>query len=681
MLQRPRINSSNSKAIASATDPTQRKQREQFSQDSVGARDSGIDRWYREGGYWYVEWVKENYRRHTGEPLRWDEPFLEEFMLLFGTPWLERIVCAKPSQVGYTELSIALIAFCLAAVRVSVGFGVEQASKLRDIVAPRIQPSFDACELIQKLRQERKKATKREDSDTKDRVISVGGVNLTCFYVTQTAASTTTSFEAWVIIADEIERYKEGALGTLEARQEACQMPTRPFRAGSTPGKEGGQTDLLVKRSTYCFEWHVTCPSCYKEQSLDPFGNLLRPTLIEEAEVTEEKYIDVTGKPLNWFSKLHSDRSVEELDFEELSEKMETAYVGCRVCGAELTREVINEGTYVCLHTGYHLRDFIRDVVADQVYVSDQVAITIPRIASVLFKAPHRIRKLFKSDNPEEEFQQGFGKSVSIGGGKISLGKLLDAVGKPLPLTIANRKPDLIIMGCDQGKGIHHIVVQHWYYAEEKDPYKAWKFARKRIVHYAEVPFGEPASFDPLDEYVRRFKVNWLGMDADPEYGLANNYARDRQPYQVALGQTVLFDQVTLVGQDYRHAGVTTAKKKKKGELPKDTPTLYRLNRTSFLDPIRDRLYWGTTHLPRGITIDHSDPHNFLLHYLTSDRLSSGIWENEGRPDHYFHADSFGEAIARIHFYIPKPKQFAFGSMTPPASAPPKLKPMVSAQR
>jgi hypothetical protein len=670
MLERPRINSCNAKAINAATDPTQRKQREHFSQTTVGARESGIDRWYREGGYWYVQWVKKNYRRHTGEPLRWDEPFLEEFMLLFGTPWVERIVCAKPSQVGYTELSIALIAFCLAAVRVSVGFGVEQASKLRDIVAPRIQPSFDACEPVQRLKRERKKATDREDADTKDRVISVGGVNLTCFYVTQTAASTTTSFEAWVIIADEIERYKKGALGTLEARQEACQMPTRPFRAGSTPGKEGGQTDLLVKRSAYCFEWHVSCPCCNKLQSLDPFGNLLLPTFIKEGDTKEERFIDVAGRPLNWFSKLHSDVTVEELGTEELNEKIQTAYVGCRHCGGELTTEAIREGSYLCLHTGYKLKDFIRDVVADRIYITDQVAITIPRIASVLFKAPHRIRKLLKTDNPEEEFQQGFGKSVSIGGGKISLIKLMEAVGKPLPLVIASRKPDLVIMGCDQGKGIHHIVVQHWYYAEEKDPFKAWKFAHKKIVHYAEVPFGEPASFDPLDNYVRRFNVDWLGMDADPEHGLANNYARDRQPFQVKLGQTVLFDQVVLVGQDYRAVGAgAVTKKRKKNQPPKDAPILYRVNRTSFLDPIRDRLYWGTTHLPPGLFLDHSDPHNYLLHYITSDRLSNGIWESEGRVDHYFHADSFGEAIARIHFYIPRPRQLSFTSFSPTDSA------------
>jgi hypothetical protein len=261
---------------------------------------------------------------------------------------------------------------------------------------------------------------------------------------------------------------------------------------------------------------------------------------------------------------------------------------------------------------------------------------------------------------------------VSIGGGKINLAKLLDAVGKPLPLTLVNRTPDAIIMGCDQGKGVHHIVIQHWYYAEEEDPFKAWKGAHKKIIYFTEVPFGEPASFDPLDEYVRRFGVQWLGMDADPEYGLANNYARDRKPYEIELGQTVLFDQVVLVGQDYRYVGVSEAakKKKKKNEPPTDKPILFRINRTSFLDPIRDRLYLNQTYLPPHLTIDHSDPHNYLLHYITSDRLSSGIWENEGRPDHYMHADSFAEAIARIHFYLPKPKQFAFSSLNSHTSTP-----------
>lgn len=655
----PRLTASNQQAIAKANDPMGMEGRRSFASEMTKARAAGIKRWYREGGAFFLDWVKEHYRRWTGEPLNWDEPYAEEAYLLRGNPWIEKLMEEKGGQVGYSESMIALASFVLAVVRVSVGYGFEQERKMRDLTAPRIQPAFSHIQPIQHLLLRYKDALRREDTDSKDRKITVGAVPLTFFYTSTSSAKTSqerqapasmTSFEAWVVIGDEVEAWPAGTLDIAMERQSACTMPTKPLRAGSTPGAEGGIVDAQVKGSKYLFQWRMICPHCQTAQFLHPFGNFLKAKDVELEDGSKERqFIDITGRPHDWFCR----------DQTDLESRTTTAYVGCIECEEQLTWEAIASGCFAdnphrsqeavkADPDGLTLRQLCDRVLQERLPIYEWVALRLPRLASKLFEPVERIRKLTTTKNPADAIQQGLGVSVSVGMGKISLPRLLRCIGAPLPEELV--KPDLVVMGVDQGTAANWSMVQHWYLpADEKDLEQQWLKAHVQVVWY-----GQIAGLEEVDDFVERYGIDLVGIDGEPEIQTAAAYARKHQPRKVKKGKVYLFDQVHLKGQEWKETVRISQKQKVK---------MYAMHRTWGLDAVRDRINRSLLHLPAGLVYEPKDPQNLLYHYLTSERMQGKWSEPEGEPDHFMHAHNFCEAAVHVSFFTKKGGGLSFSSM------------------
>ncbi|QKD83533.1 hypothetical protein HPC62_16190 [Thermoleptolyngbya sichuanensis A183] len=668
---------------------TAQRRRGQFSLDQSALRVKGIEDWYDRGGILFAEWARDQYRRSNGEPLHWIEPTQEEFYLLMGNPWVEFLVVEKPSQVGFTESLIAMLAFVMAEVKIPCGVGFEAERKLRELV-PRIQSTFDFIDSIQKVRRSRILATGRKDTDHKERKMTVGGVECTFWYAStaaknkqeRQASSTLSSFPAWWQGADEIELYPEGVLDVAKKRMSASTLRTKPFRAGSTPGHEGGIVDSLVRASAYFFQWRVRCPHCDRTQFLDAFGNLLRPVVQEtEDGATDERYVDITGRPLDWFCRDDSSRR----------RRIETAYIGCQHCGGELPdwaiaaisrtdsivptdlREPRGTGEFVCVNTGTKLRDLCTELIEKERPLFDPVALRLPRLASKLFNPAETMRDLATTRNPADAIQQGLGKAITIGVGKISLPRLQRACGLPLPDWCQGRSPDLVVLGGDQGRASHYCVRTAWYLPpDEPDPETRWLNA-----HIVLEWWGHLHGFDGVEDHVDRHDVDLVGFDGEPEIQLAAAYARKRPSQSVwhdrsaaasvrqstllthyrtegRKGAMFLFDQVQLKGEDFRRAERTIQDQ----QVP-----VFAMHRTFGLDAVRDRLYRGQLHLPEGLQYDSRDEDNLLLHLLASDRRTDGIWaQTPGMPDHFHHALCFAEVAVLAAFYEPRPKRLAFGS-------------------
>ncbi len=140
---------------------------------------------------------------------------------------------------------------------------------------------------------------------------------------------------------------------------------------------------------------------------------------------------------------------------------------------------------------------------------------------------------------------------------------------------------------------------------------------------------------------------------------LAADFARKHPPTpwipHSAKGATYLIDQVTLKGEDFKFS--------KRQVQGKDFPVI-ALHRTFALDAVRNRVYRSLQSFPPDTRYQAGDEGNLLYHYLTSDRAPEGRWlESPGTPDHWFHADSFCEAIVLAHQFQPKPRRFSFGSV------------------
>lgn len=678
MLDRPRFTDANHKAISSHNDPLGMEQRRLFSDEMSRQQEMGITRWYREGGDWFVEWAKTHYRRWNGKALDWDEPYQEEAYQLRGNPWVECLIEEKGGQIGMSEAFIALAAFLLADVRISVGYGFEQERKMRDLTGPRIQPAFSHIQPIQALQKRYKAFIKREDADSKDRKMSVGGTPLTFFFCNFASKGTQerqvppsmSSFEAWAIFCDEVEAWGAGMLDIARQRQSACTMPTKPLRAGSTPGAEGGVVDGQVRSSLHLFQWQTICPHCQTAQFLHPFGNLLRPVLVRQDDGSEEEeFLDITGKPLNWFAH-SSDRLLDQIhSAEEREQKINTAYVGCVECGMALGWEAIAGGHFadnlyreqravtVSPDTnGITLREFCAQLLREQRPVLDWVALRLPRLASKLFKPSERIRALVNSKNPADTIQQGLGVAVSVGMGKLSLPRLLKCVGQALPEWC--KEPDFIVMGIDQAPAAHWFTLEAWYFPpDEKDLEAQWIGAHVRILEY-----GTLAGFEEVEERITTNNIDLIGCDMEPEQQQVANFARKHSPRKVKKGRCYPFDQVTLRGGQPWRESIRLIQKQK--------VRLYSLDRTWGLDAVRNRVNRGLLYLPKGLAYDPKDPGNLLYHFLTSERQFGKWTEADGEPDHLMHAHNFAEAAVHTNLFTKKGGGMSFAVMGEPGAKP-----------
>ena len=653
-----RLNNSNFKAISEASDPGGLKNKQKFAIGNNAYRDRAIARWYQNGGDLFLKWVKRYYRTWSGEPLRWDDPFAEQLFSLIGNPWIVTLYAEKPAQVGWTEAIISFTAFIVAEIRSPMGFGVEKALKLGDIVGPRIRAAFDHCEPIQKLKGRYKESVGREDTDTKQRQLSVGGVPLTCFYAStvsggkvdpsahrdRQASSSISSFPADVMTCDEIELWISGALDIAKKRQEACTLPTKVFRAGSTPGQVGGIVDNLMASSKYLFQWQVKCPECGAASFLDAFGSLLQPvTSVDESGVEEQKYLDIRGRPLKWFCR-------------DEKQPVETAYIGCRHCKAELAKKTISAGEFICRNTGVSMKELCDRAIQKQEPVNDAVAVRLPKLATALFDPVERIRILLATKNPADEVQQGLGKPVSIGGGRINLDFILGAVGKSLPLDSLDWEQKIIV-GCDQGQAANFLVaVKYWLPLEYEDESDRWYRAIVQVLHFDQRSDGVVSLFGSIQSLVKEYKANMVGMDLKPEVARAGEFGRLHPPEENEDYPVFLFSQCALEsGQKFRRVpqniqGVETS--------------VFRLDRTAGLDAIRDRFYNQRVILPEGLEYNPKDPNNFIYHLQTSEKLSDGKWvELPGEPDHYFHAFNLAD-MALLCWLHERPKAFVFGGLS-----------------
>ena len=605
-------------------------------------RDRAIKAWYAEGGDRFYQWARDHYRMKTGEALSWEEPYQKAFYTAIGCPWIERIVVEKGAQMGYTEMLIAWMAFLLADIHIPTALGFEAEGKLRDVVSPRIQPAFDFIKPLQEIRDRRWQATHRKDTDFQQRKITVGGVEMTLFYTStvsakknqeQSAPSSLRSFTGWAVGGDEIELWHESALDIVVERQGACPMPTKPLRLGSTPGMEGGVVDSQVKMSGYVFEWQIKCPHCQSIETLDAFGSLIKPFVhVHGSGEVEEYFVDTIGRPKDWHC--HDRTSRESM--------IKTAYIGCGKCGGEFDRLTLNSGKFVD-GKGEELMAFCDRITRDKTPVFETVAIRLPRLASILFRPAERIRKLLVTLNPADQIQQGLGKAVSIGNGKISLKRLRQCVDMDWGSIVGERKPDLVVIGADQGRAYNWAIVQHWYLGVGETWEEQYLNAFKLVVWH-----GSVNGFTGLEELADEWNADLIGYDGEPEVSIAAEFAR------LHPEKAYIFDQVTLKGEPWRET-----ERLIQGEKIKT----YAIHRTFGLDSVRNRIYAGRQAFVEELSYNPGDDQNLLYHYLTSDRKSNGRWEQvPGTPDHWFHADNFAEMAVLVSGY-PKGRSMGVGGV------------------
>jgi hypothetical protein len=644
----------------------QRQQLKQVLDERQTVRSQAIAAWHEQGAEVFVEWTGRHYICHHGGRLEWRDPYLKDFAYLFGNPWLSWVIAEKPAQIGYSELSIAFCAFMLVYVRSSVGFGCERQGKLQDVMSTRVKVAFDYCEPMNEIIRETKEKVNQQDVKN-TRVVTVGGVLLTPFYAIipgakgKEAPAGIRSFPAHSIVADEFSLWPPGVLDVATARMGGSDLPAKICRAGSTPSYEGSVLDVQIVQSEREFCWQIQCPHCGKVQFLDAFGNFLRSSLFEEHGQERRLFISPQGQPASWFHRVEKPRS--EWEAEDLERAIKTAYIGCQDCGQEISRSNIRDGKFVCVRSGVEMREYSDRVTQSQKVIEGKVAVRLPALARGRFNPAERIRALLKTDNIVSEVQQWLGKAISVSGGKISLELLLACCDRPLPPPLQDREPDLIVMGVDQGQPFY-VQIQHWYWQgrDRQDKYQAWKDAYVSLVHWTEV-----SNFLDVQDLAEDYNVDLIGFDSEPNINDALDFAHQFPAFGIDLTyrnedklQGYACDQVNMSGAKTNKKMVSFASAKKREQRQISAPK-FQIDRTFFLDNVRNRIYQGNLTIARKIYFDPNDRGNLAYHYTTSERLEEGRWqEGPGQPDHYFHCHSFCNAAVYLSLYETGTKRFSF---------------------
>lgn len=624
-----------------------------FAAQRAEERKIATDYWYKVGGEYFLEWTTINYRTHTGEPLDLSEKYYRDLAVITGNPWIEKIDLGKAAQRGWSELLFALAAFALSELKIPTALGMESSLKKRELVSQRVQPAFGFCPPLIEAAAELKSKTKRDDLNSQSSM-SVGGVSFTIYHVNsgspsevsgRQAASGISSFTAFLNLKDETELWPPHILDIVENRMSASELRTKPQRAGSTPGADGGIVDTRVKSGDHIFQWRVVCPHCYHEQFIDPFGNLLRPVEVElENGVREMAYLDAMVKPIHWF-------------YHDENNKIETAYIGCTQCDGELDKETLGNGEFACTITNESALEISDRAIREEKIIRN-VGIWMPALASRKFNPSNTIRKFFATNiiaSLVGLVQEDLGKPFSPIGGKINEGKLMNCVGLPLPV---KREPDLITMGVDQGRPNWGIICEVFFPENTPDKKLLWQDAHLNCIWH-----GEIAQADIIDKAIA-YGVDIIGIDNEPEFNAMADIAEKNLPDGPSINtftkkrngkkaQVYLMDQMDLKGLEFKRV-VRSRQNSTKQQSRSTTIVIHNIDRTTFLDFVKQRIYRELFHLPPGLVLDPKDDKNFLRHYLTSDRLD-GKWL-KASPDHYFHAHSFLEAAILVSLYEPGSK-------------------------
>jgi hypothetical protein len=753
--------------FALGSQATKSEQVSKFADTISKTREGKIEEWFKRAGEMFVQWQIANYRTHKNKPISYEDPFFQDLCLVVGDPRIQNVFVIKGAQQGFSELSISFALFCASELKCSTGFVVEQQRKLQDLVGPRIHPAIRFSQHISQIIDDYRKNTGVIDTLGRDRLITIGGIPITFAFAATSSSNASrivpaalSSFQADVTIGDEVEAWDPAARSILAERQGASAVRTKPMRLGSTPGKEGGILDVMIRKSSRYFTWNVNCPHCGKKTWLNLFGAVLKQEggdpMRSEVE-GRSNFLDPLGVPLRWSHVCPPDAPLEE--------RIETAYVSCSHCDTKFDSPHLMPGEYICAYTGVTLHQFLPSLQEEE-RVEREVAIEMNRIATQKCSIPERLGRIIYAPSPQaraDAYQQGFGIAISIGANKIPMYLIQECVGRQERDSWGD-EPDFVILGIDQGQAAHFGCVQYWWMPDyEANPLgkresevrnenpELFDLARcKKAIVWS----GQVMKTQSVIDLAEEWNADVVGIDQYPEVQqtaeLTLKFGMNREPdseVQAAILRiarqfrfsiqippsdrftlslldaikaicpdretfdTLVNDFYTLSLESLLEQDRTALARSRRLELVSivksalvslgmheqasdfsywkcsgfvipfcqrelSDGTRYKYNnvtvihgmsidrvtvdRTSQIDSVRDRICEKRQSFPDGTTYEPGDRDSLIYQYVTSSRIytsqatsSTGLraararWqENPGEPDHYLHADAFGESAA-----------------------------------
>jgi len=324
-----------------------------------------------------------------------------------------------------------------------------------------------------------------------------------------TVGGSASSISANILFIDERSQILPDAVGTLFRRLDAARLPGGLIREIGTPGSGLG-IESVVETSNYHFYPHVICNHCTHLIKLSPKGCLLN-------EVEEDKYLSITGRPVNWF---HKDKD----------NPVNSAYFGCSNCGTEITEEERLNAHFRCLRTGISYAEYesklpknINEALSERKLITMHLS---PLLRNTKYNlAAFIINTGLNSESVKDFQQQVLGYPSETDTQRITKAHIKAAV-KREPYS---NSTGVTIAGVDTGRREDWLYICRYNISGLSFINNIWSFKESKLISpiaaiegaFREVLFCSAVKHDDIPFLLKKYNVSYGMIDNEPEISSA----------------------------------------------------------------------------------------------------------------------------------------------------------------
>lgn len=320
-----------------------------------------------------------------------------------------------------------------------------------------------------------------------------------------TVGGSASSISANILFIDERSQILPDALGTVFRRLDAARLPGGLIREVGTPGAGLG-IESAIENANYHFYPHVICSHCDNIVALSPKGCLLKP-------IGEGKYLSLTGRPIEWFSK-------------DKDDPIQTAYIGCPICASEISEEERINAHFRCIKTGISYAEYERKLpqtVEESLSERKTIAVHLSPLLRVTKYnlAAYIIDAGLNSESVKDFSQQLLGFPSEVDTQSISRQHIKAAINRSIPDTGSF----VTIAGVDTGRRENWMYICRYYIQNLKFINGIWYYTPSKLVSPVmaienatrQVIFAKDVSQDEIPFLLQKFKVDHGFIDNEPE--------------------------------------------------------------------------------------------------------------------------------------------------------------------
>lgn len=509
--------------------------------DKNKQRDRYIEEIFRYGGLKFVERVEQYGHTEKGDKIEMYGWF-REYLRLIGDYRVPHTITQGCSQTGKTAGHNLLLADTIVHGKINCGWMFSSRDSREVNVPEQQRPTIERyAEEYEKLNN----LTIRERSDRKlSSRYQIGGITAIFSYLSTSKASesksglaaagaSAVSFTAHVCFVEEAGQSTPEATEVVMPRLAASKIITKPRRDLGTPGSGASSVDVLMTQTDRNFYPTVQCKSCRKYTPLHPFGCLLRPVERKnQIGRTVTTYLSESGRPLLWHC--HD----PELP-------VETAYIGCPNCGAELDHETRYSARYRCTRTKEWLSDYLDSLPVDDpeacanlrhkigIHISPLVRKTKQNLAADI------IDKGLKSARTADWVQQVLGLTSDNFVTGITLEMLKKALASPKP----DGGPDFTLCGMDMGRAHDFLTIAQFYLPDDYLYLDQVELSRRTVRR---IIFSSEVTRERAKDIISNYKVTYGICDNEPGRDSVMTFCNDVGLLEMADQKDTLKDAVKL---------------------------------------------------------------------------------------------------------------------------------------